>query len=179
MARILQVSVSTFSLSCPQQVNNKIYLNVAAMSDSNIISKSNNRFQVKFPQTVSFENKPISPSGSCHWADTLPYCRASWYCNKFGLYFFVVVSWSIPSLPNFPFAQSLFPLGLLFFPILLFLKGLLWKASGLAKGPCAQAGSQEFSPETLPVCLLGLSINSPSLGCLGVLQKRREWHVSK
>lgn len=40
----LQVSVSAFSLSSSQQVNNKLYLNVAALSDSNIISKSKSRF---------------------------------------------------------------------------------------------------------------------------------------
>ncbi len=74
------------------------------------------------------------------------------------------------------------PFFLSFFPIFLFLKGLLWKASGLAKGPYAQAGSQEFSPETLPVCLLGLSINSPSTRLFmslaekkGVTRKQINW----
>ncbi len=100
--------------------------------------------------------------------------------NLDSIFFFVACS--IPSLPNSPFAQSLFPLSLLFFPIFLFLKGLLWKASGLAKGPYAQAGSQEFSPETLPVCLLGLSINSPSTRLFmslaekkGVTRKQINW----
>lgn len=119
-------------------------------------------FKLNPPKPFPLIISQFPPYGSCHWAYgkvtfLAESCKASWHCYKFGLsvlgsIFFCASS--IPSLPNFPFAHSLFPLGLLFSLILLFLKGLLWKASDLAKGPYAQAGSQGFHLKLFPYVYL-------------------------